>query len=173
MDAEPVRLGGTCWGEQVHRLRWFREGTLPVRAQKLGRLILVDMAAPRVSVVARSSVPGCPPTTKRGDLDRQVARLTEWATRRGLSVDEVVDEVDSGETSMQHATLPITPRPTSSPGAARRLETDCEDPPHSSVTLLGCGSVMTNVTQKRTGCVPFLRFVRSWLPAPARLELLA
>jgi putative resolvase len=32
---------------------------------------------------------------RRGDLDRQVARLTEWATRRGLSVDEVVTEVGS------------------------------------------------------------------------------
>jgi putative resolvase len=32
---------------------------------------------------------------RRGDLDRQVARLSEWATRRGLSVDEVVTEVGS------------------------------------------------------------------------------
>jgi putative resolvase len=33
---------------------------------------------------------------QRSGLDRQVARLTEWATEHGLSVDEVVVEVGSG-----------------------------------------------------------------------------
>ena len=33
---------------------------------------------------------------QRGDLDRQVARLTEWATGRGMAVAEVVVEVGSG-----------------------------------------------------------------------------
>jgi putative resolvase len=32
---------------------------------------------------------------QRGDLDGQVARLTKWATRRGLSFDEAVTEVGS------------------------------------------------------------------------------
>jgi putative resolvase len=33
---------------------------------------------------------------QRSDLDGQVARLSEWATRQGMSVDEVVTEVGSG-----------------------------------------------------------------------------
>ncbi len=33
---------------------------------------------------------------QRDDLDRQVARLTEWARSSGLSVDEVVTDVASG-----------------------------------------------------------------------------
>jgi hypothetical protein len=45
---------------------------------------------------------------------------------------------------------------------------DCENPPRSSVTLLGCGSVIASVTQPMTGFVPFSGLVRSWSPAPAR-----
>jgi putative resolvase len=88
------------WAERVGvskftAYRWFREGTLPVPAQKVGRLILVDMESSeslggRTVLYARVSS-----HDQRGDLDRQVARLTEWATRRGLSVDEVVTEVGS------------------------------------------------------------------------------
>jgi putative resolvase len=33
---------------------------------------------------------------QRGELDRQVARVTRWATRQGLAVDEVIGEVGSG-----------------------------------------------------------------------------
>jgi putative resolvase len=33
---------------------------------------------------------------QRFDLDRQVARLTEWATTQGMAVSEVVTEVGSG-----------------------------------------------------------------------------
>lgn len=33
---------------------------------------------------------------QRADLDRQVARLTEWATGQGMAVSEVVTEVGSG-----------------------------------------------------------------------------
>jgi putative resolvase len=88
------------WAERVGvskftAYRWFREGTLPVPAQKVGRLILVDMESSeslggRTVLYARVSS-----HVQLGDLDRQVARLTEWATRRGLSVDEVVTEVGS------------------------------------------------------------------------------
>ncbi|MGH8993871.1 MAG: IS607 family transposase [Acidimicrobiia bacterium] len=76
--------------------RWFREGTLPVPAQRVGRLILVDLdagerSAERTVLYARVSS-----HDQRSDLDRQVARLTEWATGRAMSVDEVVTEVGSG-----------------------------------------------------------------------------
>ena len=75
--------------------RWFREGTLPVPARRVGRLILVETAPPppagRTVLYARVSS-----YDQRGDLDRQVARLTTWATAQGLAVGEVVTEVGSG-----------------------------------------------------------------------------
>ncbi len=40
-------------------------------------------------------MPGSPHMTS-GDLDRQVARLTEWATSQGMAVSEVVGEVGPG-----------------------------------------------------------------------------
>ena len=66
-------------------------------AKKVGRLILVDVphvsptAASRVVLYARVSS-----HDQRADLDRQVARLTEWATQNGMAVGEVVTEVGSG-----------------------------------------------------------------------------
>lgn len=75
---------------------WYRAGKLPVPARKVGGLVLVgDPAAPaaapgRTVVYARVSSAG-----QRPDLDRQVARVTEWATGRGLPVDRVVTETGS------------------------------------------------------------------------------
>lgn len=80
----------------VTAYRWFREGRLPVPARKVGRLILVDTAATKrptvesVVVYARASS-----ADQRADLDRQVARVTEWATGQGLVVSRVVTEVGS------------------------------------------------------------------------------
>ncbi len=60
-------------------------------------MILVDvpavasLTASRVVLYARVSS-----HDQRGDLDRQVARLTEWATSQGMVVAEVVTEVGSG-----------------------------------------------------------------------------
>ena len=77
--------------------RWYRDGNLPVPAQRVGKLILVgiDGAASeektRTVVYARVSS-----HDQRADLDRQVARLTSWATEAGMAVDEVVTEVGSG-----------------------------------------------------------------------------
>lgn len=76
--------------------RWFREGTSPVPAERAGRLILVnaDVAereSARTVLYARVSSHG-----QRSDLDRQVARLTGWATGQGMAVAEVVVEVGSG-----------------------------------------------------------------------------
>ena len=42
------------------------------------------------------STPGVSSHDQRADLDRQVARLTEWATASGMAVSEVVTEVGSG-----------------------------------------------------------------------------
>ena len=64
---------------------------------RVGRLILVDVAdddrsgRDRVVLYARVSS-----YDQRSDLDRQVARLTTWATAQGMAVTEVVTEVGSG-----------------------------------------------------------------------------
>ena len=87
------------WAERegVHHVtayRWFREGKLPVPARRVGRLILVDPAATEpapagtVAVYARVSS-----ADQQSDLDRQIARVTTWATGQGLHVDRVVTEV--------------------------------------------------------------------------------
>jgi predicted site-specific integrase-resolvase len=67
-----------------------------VPARKVGGLVLVgDPAVPAAArgqtvVYARVSS-----ADQKPDLDRQVARVTEWATGRGLPVDRVVTEVGS------------------------------------------------------------------------------
>ena len=62
--------------------RWWREGILPVPARKVGpRTILVDTAAGdsagAVGLYARVSS-----HDQREDLERQVARISEWAADR-------------------------------------------------------------------------------------------
>ncbi len=79
----------------VTAYRWFRDGKLPVPARRVGGLILVDAPASAaatgsVTVYARVSS-----ADQRADLDRQVARVTAWATGEGLSVGRVVTEVGS------------------------------------------------------------------------------
>ena len=76
--------------------RWFREGTLPVPAERVGRLILVNAGVAerepaRTVLYARVSS-----HDQRSDLGRQVARLTGWAAGQGMAVAEVVVEVGSG-----------------------------------------------------------------------------
>ena len=78
--------------------RWFHNGTLPVPAQRVGpRTILVDVAAPKspqhggVGLYARVSS-----HDQKADLDRQVARLSEWAAQAGMVVARVEAEVGSG-----------------------------------------------------------------------------
>jgi predicted site-specific integrase-resolvase len=74
--------------------RWFDEGRLPVPARRVGGLILVGDATPAPSgatvVYARVSS-----ADQKPDLDRQVARVTAWATAQNLPVDRVVTEVGS------------------------------------------------------------------------------
>jgi putative resolvase len=70
--------------------RWFREGTLPVPATRVGpRTILVNVeaagsgaaSATGVGLYARVSS-----HDQKSDLQRQVARLSEWAAQAGLRV---------------------------------------------------------------------------------------
>jgi putative resolvase len=79
--------------------RWFREGTLPVPARRVGpRTILVNIDAntmPKtmggLGLYARVSS-----QDQRTDLERQVARLSEWAAKAGHRVVRVEAEIASG-----------------------------------------------------------------------------
>src|SRR5258708_29046052 len=76
--------------------RWFRQDRMPVPARRLpSGTIWVDTAPARAAggVVLSARVSS---HDQRRDLDRQVARLTEWATAGGHAVAEVVTEVGSG-----------------------------------------------------------------------------
>ena len=76
--------------------RWYRAGTLPVPARKVGQLILVgdlesQLPASKSAVIyARVAS-----VDQKADLDRQVARVLTWATEHGYSIDRVVTEVGS------------------------------------------------------------------------------
>ena len=89
------------WAESVGvnrhtAYRWFREGTLPVPAERVGRLILVKTAGPAAGSAAAVVYARVSSHDQRSDLERQVARLTAWATERDLEVGQVVCEVGSG-----------------------------------------------------------------------------
>ncbi|MER6757417.1 IS607 family transposase [Micromonospora echinofusca] len=77
--------------------RQYAAGTLPVPTYRLGRLIMVGEPltgatrnAGQVVVYARVSS-----SEQKTDLDREVARVTIWATGQRLAVDRVVTEVGS------------------------------------------------------------------------------
>ncbi|MEU6323172.1 IS607 family transposase [Streptomyces sp. NPDC047009] len=79
--------------------RWFREGTLPVPAQRVGpRTILVNIeanTAPQpaegVGLYARVSS-----HDQKSDLERQTSRLVQWAAQGGHRVVRVESEIGSG-----------------------------------------------------------------------------
>jgi putative resolvase len=79
--------------------RWFREGTLPVPAERVGpRTILVNIDANTsrsvtggVGLYARVSS-----HDRKADLERQSARLSEWAAKAGHTVVRVESEIASG-----------------------------------------------------------------------------
>lgn len=93
--------------------RWFRKGTLPVPARQIGRLILVgNLEAPpskRGSTVIYARVSSA---DQRGDLDRQVARVSAWATSQGHSIDRVVTEVGSGLNGKRRKLLALLADPS-------------------------------------------------------------
>lgn len=94
-----MKLSDYARREGVHyttAYRWWRQGTLPVPARQTATgTILVD--EPRreevggVALYARVSS-----SDQREDLDRQVGRLSAWATAQGLAVTGTVAEVGSG-----------------------------------------------------------------------------
>ena len=78
-------------------LRWFHSGKLPVPAHQVDRLILIGDLADAPAVPSGSTVVYARVSSadQRPDLDRQVARVTAWATSQHLPVDRVVTEVGS------------------------------------------------------------------------------
>ncbi|WP_371784450.1 IS607 family transposase [Streptosporangium subroseum] len=79
--------------------RWFRQGTLPVPAERVGpRTILVNLDAKTtpqtvggLGLYARVSSPD-----QKADLERQVARLSQWAATAAHRVVRVESEIGSG-----------------------------------------------------------------------------
>lgn len=79
--------------------RWFREGALPVPAERVGpRTILVNIDANTsptvtggVGLYARVSS-----HDQKPDLERQTARLSAWAAKAGHKVVRIESEVASG-----------------------------------------------------------------------------
>lgn len=75
--------------------RWLAAGKLPVPAQKVGGLILVEDKAVPAPVGVTAVYARVSSADQKPDLDRQVARVTAWAASQGLPVGKVVTEVGS------------------------------------------------------------------------------
>jgi predicted site-specific integrase-resolvase len=107
-----------AWAERngvarVNAYRWFRTGLLPVPARKAGRLILVDEPAGEVGPQSRTAVYArVSSADQKADLDRQVARVTAWATAEQISVDKVVVEVGSALNGHRRKFLALLRDPT-------------------------------------------------------------
>ena len=69
---------------RITAYRWFRDKKLPFPAHKVGRLILVDLPddAPKGQTELQAGVSSA---DQQSDLDRQVVRVTKWATSEGNS----------------------------------------------------------------------------------------
>ncbi len=91
------------WAEQegIHyqtAWKWFKDGKLPVPAIRTpSGTILVEVPRASAARDARAVVYARVSShDQRSDLDRQVARMTEWATAQAMTVSDVVTEVGSG-----------------------------------------------------------------------------
>ncbi len=92
--------------------RWFDRGVLPVPARRLptGTILVETPPAERggrTAVYARVSS-----HDQRADLDRQVARLTEWATCHGYAVGVTEAEVGSGLNGRRRRLMRLLADPT-------------------------------------------------------------
>jgi putative resolvase len=85
---------------------WFLDGVLAVRACQLAAgTILVDVPGQTAAGVAICARVSC--VDQRSDLDRQVARLAEYLTARGVALSEVVFEVGSGRSGRRTRLLAL------------------------------------------------------------------
>lgn len=75
--------------------RWWKDGKLPVEVEQTATgTILVKETPPREGLVALYGRVSS--ADQRQDLDRQIARLLEFANTQGLSVGMTVTEIGSG-----------------------------------------------------------------------------
>jgi predicted site-specific integrase-resolvase len=107
------------WAETQHihpqtAYRWFRTGKLPVPARRVGGLIMVgDLSGDRQQIDGKTVVYACVSSAdQKADLDRQVARVTAWATANGYSVDRVATEVGSALNGKRRKFLGLLRDPT-------------------------------------------------------------
>ena len=91
--------------------RWFHAGVLPAAARQLatGTILVDEATAPPAGVAICARVSSA---DQRGDLDRQVARLTAVATERRLPPTKVVAEVGSGLNGHRTKLLSLLRGPT-------------------------------------------------------------
>jgi predicted site-specific integrase-resolvase len=92
--------------------RWFHQGVLPVEATQLstGTILVRDepaAAATGVALYARVSS-----SDQKGDLDRQLARLVQYATEQDMAVTKTVTEVASGMNPRRSKLLRLLKDPT-------------------------------------------------------------
>jgi putative resolvase len=94
--------------------RWYREGTLPVPARKVGLLILVS---PQTATEAARKAEGAglyarvSSDEQKSGLDGQVARLSAWAGEAGLPVARVKAEAGSGVDGLRAKVRRLLPGP--------------------------------------------------------------
>ncbi len=99
--------------EGIHYMtawRWWRNGKLPVPAyQTPSGSVMVSLPEARGGRTAVYARVAAHDRTK--DLDRQVARVTAWATAQGQRVDEVVTEFGSGVNGKRRTLLRMLANP--------------------------------------------------------------
>ena len=88
--------------------RMWRAGTLPVPAEQLptGTIVVLPSTEAEFTIYARVSS-----NDQRTDLDRQVARLSEFAAQNKLIVHEVMKEIGSGLNGHRKALLRLLRSP--------------------------------------------------------------
>lgn len=106
--------------------RWFRAGPLPVPAWRVRGLMLVDEPTGedgqrgRTAVYARLSS-----ADQEVDLDRQVARVTAWATYQKIPADKVVVEVGSALNGRRRTLLALLGDPSVRRIVVEHRDWDC------------------------------------------------
>lgn len=88
--------------------RMFRAGTLPVPSEQLPTGTIVVLPPTEAEFVIYTRVSS---GDQKADLDRQVARLSEYAAQQGLIVREVVKEIGSGLNGHRKALLRVLRSP--------------------------------------------------------------
>ena len=105
---------------------WFRAGLLAVPARRVGRLILVNDTATETARHRRTAVYArVPSADQKSDLDRQVARVTVWATGQQIRVDKVVTGVGSALNGHRRKFLALLGDPAVTPIVVEHRDRFC------------------------------------------------